>query len=256
MKKLFGILAVMVMCSGCATFKVNSLYPNFAEKKQSLNKIYSFTDLQLFEDGFELGLFLNVENNKVVANAYDKKLSKLLDKKGYRLAESFQFVGLRDFDISDKLKIKSKSNLTIDDTPLYVDEDIDRSSSQVETLKLIFSELNEIGQKSDSQQPENYVNSVTKLNKNYDADAYLFCVSFGRHVGFTKQITQGVGTALATCGFGYAYQQGGHILKVYLVDARTGEIVWMHSGQAQSGFGSKSDQMMLVKQVVGMLPNK
>lgn len=254
-RRIFGIICLSVL-SGCASVDVNSLYPQYASRKDSIERIIAFSNVQIIEDGLEFGIFLNVNHNIAIASALQDKTKKILTKKGYDLLSLHNFVGLIEIETSDELIVRADKWRSNKYLPYYADEDFRNSPSQMETINSIFHELYTTNMKSNAEQPTQYLTSALALNGIYDADVYLFYLASGKHIGFTKQVTQGVATGLATLGMASIYQIGGHQGWVCLVDAKSGEILWMNGGYQQSGFGSKSTHLSILGDVLSQLPSR
>jgi len=251
--------AVTVVCLfltyGCAT-DVNTLYPGYHIKMKSIDRIVAFSNVTFLSGAIGSKPDLDLVSSLDIAKTLDDSLKKTMTEKGYDLYGNFYFVRLGDISVYDRLQIMSADTISLNNQLLPKDPDFFGSEHEVRIISDIFDDLSLIPQKSGIGEPSDKILSVLRLDGLRLADAYLFFQVSSRELGLFEQIVHNILTFVLTFGQGPIGQTDSYLNKACLVNARTGEIIWMNAVRRRIDVGSRGNQKGLIKDILSQLPDR
>lgn len=215
-------LLVIPFFTGCYSSKALKKFPDYIDNKEKISSISLFSDIIVYNDGWEDGSIVNIPFSIQLSDSILKKLNEVLIKKNYTIKEIYPpTVGY--FKTQDTIKYK------VYESTLDYDKDIDslkiisppfylQNLPSDSTLKLIFKKNKNY---SDS-------NVVRDSNLVYSSNAreciFVFHLE-GNNVSVGKSLGIGLLTAVLTLGTVSIYPVSNITAYYWLIDANTGETI-------------------------------
>lgn len=236
------LLVSVVSLYGCAAVTPINIYSDFMTKKQQINSITMLGDFYIFDDVEGTVDLVDVPKNINTGMRIMDMLDDELKQKGYKTVhKDTTSMGLFRQDRTETFKLAlSKSPSTSDEiknlpdtnAPFYINKDFSDTPEKRKTLEAVMEKLGAYTRKEG--EPVKYIPEVAQLSTGKNQDAYLFVLVSGRDVPLLKTIGQATATALlslVTLGLAAPVmvavaQTPWTRLDIFIVDAKTGEVVW------------------------------
>ena len=237
---LLASVSVLGLISACAVQTIK-VYPDFVQQKQKINTMTILCDYYVVDDikgkADLAGVPRNLEAAKTAMDTLDAKLAA----KGYKIVgKEVASMGLGQKKVTATYKVAAEkspaSNEEIEKLPLapppfYVNKSLCDSEEKARLLDTVMEKLSTYTRKAG--QPATTIPEATQIRTGYNEDAILFLFMQGRDVPLEKSVLEGTATAVLSLGLISAYHTSYAAAFIYLVDTKTGEIIWADGSAGQ-----------------------
>lgn len=261
-KRKFEILIALlslIIVSGCAT--PLTVYSDFSEQKNDINKVSLLTDVIMAEDISGTTDKIDLFRNKEFAEMIIKEVSANLNQKGYSVVESFVFSGCA-LDAEKQYKVVRTTEdqeletdvIPVGNPPFYIDEALNLDAEAQQNLTSLFRNMKKQIPKKKGE-PNKDIHEAAFLKDMTKGDTLVFILVEGRDVSTGKQIGQAVLTGLLTLGTVIAWQTSAISMNLYVIDTRDSKLIW----EDRSFTKIRPDEKSLKNvagQIIKLLPGK
>lgn len=229
----FVLISVFGLLSSCATQRIK-IYPDFNAQKQKINSMTIFCDYYVFDDVKGKVDLADVPRNLELAKAAMDILETQMSAKGYKtVGKDVISMGLYVKDTTKTFKIAAeKSPVSKEEIetlpeappPFYVNKVLFDTEEKLKVMEAVTKKLSVYQRKVG--QPATTIPEAVQIQTGKNEDAFLFLFMQGRDVALGKTIGQAVATAILTLGLFSIAESSYTNAYIYMVDAKTGEIIW------------------------------
>jgi hypothetical protein len=230
---LLASVSVLGLMSACAVQTVK-IYPDFVQQKQKINTMTILCDYYVVDDVKGKADLADVPRNLEAAKTAMDALDAQLAAKGYKIVgKEVASMGLYEKNSTKTYKVAAEKSpaskeeiekLPLAPPPFYVNKSLFDSNEKVRALDTVMEKLSTYTRKAG--QPATTIPEATQIRTGYNEDAILFLFMRGRDVPLGKSILEGTATTLLSLGMVTAYHTSYAAASIYMVDTKTGEIIW------------------------------
>jgi hypothetical protein len=230
---LLASVSILGLMSACAVQTVK-IYPDFVQQKQKINTMTILCDYYVVDDVKGKVDLADVPRNLEAAKTAMDALDAQLAGKGYKIVgKEVASMGLYEKNSTKTYKLATEKSpaskeeiekLPIAPPPFYVNKSLCDSEEKVNALGTAMMKLSTYTRKAG--QPATTIPEATQIRTGYNEDAILFLFMRGRDVPLGKSILEGTATAVLSLGMFSAYHVSYAAAFIYMVDSKTGEIIW------------------------------
>lgn len=222
---LFTLVVIASLLSGC------SIYPKFTTQKDTIKKIAIISDISLSSDVSGKVDNVPMAENKQFAESVVKLLKEKMQDKGYDVGNTLvASIGINfvkeEFNVVDNKNDTEKENIKA--PPYYINEPFN-NEDDIEKLKKFYNSFRFYNKKSASQ-PNIIHNGAIEIAQKVDPTADILAVAIirGKTSTFGKTLAVSALASAITSAAGIYVVAGSSYVQefVYLIDAKTGEIIW------------------------------
>lgn len=252
--KIFLIIIVIAfVLSGCFSSKALRYYPNYIERKEDISSLSLFTDVTIFNDGWEDGRIVNLPLSLELSDSVLKKLEKDFRSKNYLIKNIYPpAVGIFTGNDSTKYKIyetisdydKNIDSLKYASPPFCLD-----TNQTKKELKFIFDK--NIAYYDENNKTKN-IDSTIKVNGDF---IFVFRLE-SNDVSFSKSLGEGLLTALFTLGTVSVYSVSYTLATYWIIDVKTGETILSDKKYLQGENTDKNNVVEILMDFLKVIPAK
>lgn len=230
---LWASVFILGLMSACAVQTVK-IYPDFVQQKQKINTMTILCDYYVVDDVKGKVDLVDVPRNLDAAKTAMDALDAQLAAKGYKIVgKEVASMGLYEKSSTTTYKVAAEKSpaskeevekLPLAPPPFYVNKSLFDSDEKVRALDTVMVKLSAYTRKAG--QPVTTIPEATQIRTGYSEDVILFLFMRGRDVPQGKSILEGTATALLSLGMFSAYHVSYAAASIYMVDTKTGEIIW------------------------------
>jgi len=228
--RALSLLIVLFLATGCATMTPRSLYPKFFEQKTKISKVEILCDFLLAEDISGNVDMIHVPRSIEKGNMLLGAFSQSFQSKDYQVTrKEIVSMGLgmglstQVYKVAQTNSDKKKEDLLETALPAYVNETFVSTPEKRAALEVTLTRLRLYTKISSSSIVE--IPEIVAL-ADPNVDALLMVVMNGRRIPMGKTLGQAFLSATLTMGLVAAAQTSSLQMGMYLLDSKTGEIIW------------------------------
>lgn len=258
---LLSLISILALLPACAIQPIK-IYPDFIKQKQKINTISILCDYYVTDDVKGKEDLVDVPRNLDAANNAMDALDIQLAAKGYNtVGKEVVSMGLYAKETAKTCRIavdkspESKEEIeALPEAlpPFYVNERLCDTEEKNKIMGIVINKLSEYTRKVG--EPVTTIPEVAQIQTGYNEDAIVFLLIQGRDIPIGKSIGQAVATAILTLGILSVAQVSYGSTYLYIVDAKTGEIIWYDSRAYKSRPSSDKLQNKIFKSIVKKIP--
>lgn len=257
------ILAALLICAiilgGCSHSPLVR-YADFVEKKQDMKSVTLLGEFLILDAMVTDTSLVNIPENKKLGHTCMDLFASTMQEKGYTLNNSLlTSVGLlakmdRKYKV---ITLPSDERLRDDEIPegfppFFVSETFKGDTLHEQLLKTVYMRI--IGYEKDEKDSSGYVRTSTFLGKLLGTDYFALLFVGGYNVRASRQ----EGQVRNPRGDSYekvAYERITQLTMLfYIVDSRTGEIIWDDHVNMRGGLIYKEKLIKMANQILENLP--
>ncbi|HTK82390.1 MAG TPA: hypothetical protein VL633_08880 [Bacteroidota bacterium] len=251
-------LSAIVMMSGCGT-SLTSLYPRLAPYKPSMASGALLADCVIVDDMMGDTNKVDLILNKSMGGMILTYFSDRMEGKGYHIDNDIlTSVGLamdrnQVYKVAQSIRSRelNQEDLPVALPPFYLNE-IFNSDSAAGNLRETYDAL--VHTTSRSEGSASYVPSAASVGKQTGAETLLIILLGGFNVAPSEQLGDEITSDLGTIGKVAGQRVSQVTVAFYILDSRTGELLWADQRIAQGGTVYKEKILLLADKILDALP--
>jgi hypothetical protein len=271
-----GVVAILVGLGACPfspdtarAASPSKLFPAFSARKDSLGPISLVADVVVVEDVTGDVEKVYLDDCRSLGERVLEVFAEGMAKKGYRMeGKSLLSVGqVADPEASYRIypgwddRKRNEGEFPIGKPPFYVDSTLCADEESVESWRAVLNGAWEF--EKEKGRPGDLIPALAGVREPLGTDHVFVVLVVGTKVPFGKKLGQGMlssltqvsgGSESVSVGFGVNFEQfSGTVLKVAMIDGRTGEVLW--ADRDVDGRNIKEDQVQkAAKDILKHLP--
>jgi hypothetical protein len=254
------IVAVSVMFLGGCGNASQSLYPEFINQKNLIQKNTLLSDYVVIEGTLGDINIINVPGNKTVAVELMNRFSDLMNEKGYHIENRIlSSIGLV-MDRKNSAKViyspedeqRDIEELTLQVPPYFVYQSFARDSALVRALSELYNALINVTKLEGMSNP--IVPEAIVLGKSFGGGTLTVLLTGGYNVPAGKELGMQTPSGSNTLGKVTTHSISQVTLMVYIVNLETGELLWSDSRHEVGGTVHKARILRIAEKISDNLP--
>jgi len=254
-----ALIASIILLSGCSPSPLLR-YPGFKQKKENISSITLLGEFLILETMVTDTSVVNLPENKKLGHTCMDLFASTLQEKGYTLNNSLlTSVGLlagtdRKYKVISSPEEEDLSEAVIPEgyPPFYVSETFRGDTLHEQLLRTVYRRI--IGYEKGKSDSSAYVRTSTFLGKLFGTDYFAFLFVGG----FNVRASQQDGVIRNPKGDSYekiAYERVTQLTMLfYIVDSRTGEIIWDDHINMRGGLIYKEKLVKMARKILENVP--
>ena len=256
--KFLLVMAGFLSLQGCGS-SPSTLYPNLPARKLTMTSGALLADCTIVDDMIGDTNKIDVVANKSLGSLVLTYFTDRLIGKGYHIDNNIlTSVGMamnrqRVYKLVRSLQMKDADveDLPVGLPPFYLN-DIFQSDSASASLLSTYDALVHV--QSQAEGSTTYVPSAQDVAKHAEAETLLIILLGGFNVSASKQLNEEIASDASTVGRVAVQHISQVTIAFYIVDTRTGELLWFDQRAAQGGTIHKEKILKLADKILDELP--
>jgi hypothetical protein len=258
-----NILSVTLICAvllgGCSGSPLVR-YPTFLEKKKELKSVSLLEECLILDAMSTDTSLVNLIENKKLARTCLDYYASTMQGKGYTLTNSLiTSIGLiaerdRKYKVITLPPDKELPDREIPEgyPPFYLNDTFKKDTLHEQLLRVVYRRI--VGYEKPEDDSSRYLRTSTFLGKLFGSDCFAFLFVGGYNVHASQQYGQ-LRNPLTTPYEKVSYESITQVTMLfYIVDSRTGEIIWDDHVSMRGGLIYKEKLLKMAKIILERLP--
>jgi PBP1b-binding outer membrane lipoprotein LpoB len=260
MYKLFLVVLIgSILINGCSESPLVR-YPKFLEKKQEFKSVSLLADILILDAMSSDTILVNLPENKKLGRVCLDFFASTMQEKGYLLDNSLlTSVGLLAENDRNYKLISSEFEENLSDNeipqsypPFYIHDTFNKDTIYKQLLQTVYRRI--VGYEKSEEDSSRYLRTSTYLGKLFGTDCFAFLFVGGYNVRATQQSELFKNPKVDSydkVAYGRISQM---TMLFYIVDSRTGEIIWDDHINMKGGLIYKEKLIKIARKILEQLP--